>query len=383
MHSCASLRDFTPEWNPVAPADENHSRRGEASMVQLRDGTVLMAFGRFTGRNDPGYARMAGDRAQRYAGSYIERDNDFGEVAVIRLDSAGQVIEPERIIVPAPVDGLNAMNPALQRLPDGRIGLLYSHRISRHVASRRFLSSSDEGASWSAPRVVCDDGYISGGHDRFNVLSNGRLLAPLHGSDDWEKHYLHSRVAWSDDAGESWHASDPIRVPQVVWPDRPGGESGCNEPGIVERADGSLLMTLRTAMGTQFRTVSHDHGETWSSPASLEISSPSAPAHLSRLPDSDHLLLMWNPHYDATEPMNGHRHTLMAAVSTDGGCSWPISRRHILAYDPQRNIDYPTVFHHRGECWITARFSDDPKVIQGRMSTCLLRLPAAIFRDGE
>lgn len=360
---------------PAAPADVNHSRRGEASLVALRDGSILMAYGRFTGRNDPGYAAMADSRVQRYAGSYIERDNDFGEIAVRTLDASGQTTGPERVIVAAPLDGLNSMNPALQRLPDGRLGLLYSHRISRHVSSRRFLFSADEGATWSAPVVVYAEGYVSGGHDRFNVLSTGRLLAPLHCTDDWEKHYLHTRVARSDDGGRSWQVSAPLFVPQVIIPDRPGAESGCNEGGIAERADGSLLMTLRTAMGTQFCSESSDGGVTWSSPRSLEIPSPSAPAHISRIPGSTDLLMVWNPHYNAAEPMNGHRHTLLACVSSDGGRSWPHARRKILVQDPARNTDYPAVFYHGHEVWIVARQSDHAEVIKGRMSSVLQRVP--------
>ena len=50
---------------PIAPADANHSRRGEASLVTLKDGNVLMAYGRFTGRNDPGFEAHASARAQR------------------------------------------------------------------------------------------------------------------------------------------------------------------------------------------------------------------------------------------------------------------------------------------------------------------------------
>jgi hypothetical protein len=359
----------------VAPADAHHSRRGEATGVALRDGHVLMAYGRFTGRNDPGYNQLAARRAQRYQGSYIERDNDCGEVAAILLDRHGSPIGSERVIIPCPSDGLNAMNPALARLPDGRIGLLYSHRISRRISSRRFLSSDDEGATWSESIVVCDEGYVSGGHDRLNVLATGRLLAPLHCTDDWEKHYLHVRVARSDDAGSTWHTGAAIRVPQVTWPDRPGMESGCNEPGIAERADGSLLMTMRTAMGTQFGCESFDEGETWTSPHSLEVSSPNAPAHLSRLPGTEDLLLVWTPNYDASQPMNGHRHRLLTGVSSDGGRSWPHARRKLLVHDESRNTDYPAVFYHGDEVWIAVRQSDQPQVIQGRMSTCLIRVP--------
>jgi sialidase-1 len=363
---------------PIAVADVNHSRRGEATLVALRDGRVLMAYGRFSGRNDPGYEQFASQRAQRYQGSYIERDNDFGEVVAIMLDHKGKPEGPERIIVPCPLDGLNAMNPAFARLPDGRIGLLYSHRISRHVSSRRFLASSDDGETWSAPIVVFGEGYVSGCHDRFNVLSSGRLLAPIHCTSDWEKHYLHTRVARSDDGARTWQVADPVVVPQVSWPNRPVMESGCNEPGIAERGDGSLLMTMRTAMGTQFCSESFDAGETWSPPRTMEVPSPSAPAHLSRIPGTNNLLLVWTSNYNAEAPMNGDRHTLVACVSTDGGHSWPHVRRKILVYDTARNTDYPAVFYHDNrEVWIVVRQSDQPRVIQGKMSTCLMRVPLA------
>lgn len=352
-------------------------------MVALKDGSVLLAYGRFTGRGDPGYARLAAARADRYAGSYIERDNDFGEVAATVLDGSGRPVGTERVLVPCPADGLNAMNPALARLPDGRIGLLYSHRLSRHVSSRRFLTSADEGATWSEPVVVCAEGYVSGGHDRLHVLGTGRLLAPLHCTDDWEKHFLHTRVARSDDGGRSWLTSAPIVVPQVIVPGRPGAESGCNEGGIAERADGTLLMTLRTAMGTQFCSESADGGETWTAPRSLEASSPSAPAHLSRIPGTGELLLVWNPHYDAAEPMNGHRRTLIAGVSADSGRSWPPARRKVLVSDPACNSDYPAVHYHGDEVWIAFRQSDHPDVIQGRMSTMLMRVPLDWLREGS
>lgn len=365
---------------PLAPADAAHSRRSEATAVALRDGTLLVAYGRHTGPLDPGYAALVNERIVRYGGgSAIERDNDFGEVVSVRLDSSGRRLAGEKVLVPCPPEGLNAMSPALRRLPDGRIGLLYSHRVSPRLASRRFLASADEGRTWSDPVVVAEGGYKTGCHDRFTILSSGRLLAPIHGGDDFDSHYRKSWVACSDDAGKSWKVGDALEVPKVSWPDGQFMESGCNEPGVVERADGSLLMTLRTAMGTQFRSESHDGGETWSRPSTLEVPSPNAPAHLSRLPGTSDLLLVWNPNYDSRAPMNGHRHTLLAAVSTDGGRSWPHARRKTLIHDPSRNTDYPAVFFHQREAWILFRQSDHPEVIKGRMSTCLMRVPLAWF----
>ena len=122
---------------PLAPADAAHSRRSEASLVALHNGSVLLAYGRHTGPNDPGYARLKSERVVRYGGaSAIERDNDFGEIVAVRLDALGRRQTEERVLVPAPADGLNAMSPALRRLPDGRLGMLYSHRQSTRVASR-------------------------------------------------------------------------------------------------------------------------------------------------------------------------------------------------------------------------------------------------------
>jgi hypothetical protein len=363
---------------PVAPADAAHSRRSEASFVALRDGSVLLAYGRHTGPNDPGYARLRDERVVRYGGgSAIERDNDFGEIVAVRLDACGRRLTEERVLVPAPIDGLNAMSPALRRLPDGRLGMLYSHRESTRVASRRFVTSSDEGESWSESVIVVAGGYRTGCHDRFTILADGRLIAPCHGGDDFDSHYRKVWVTWSDDLGASWKTGDAIETPKVSWPDARFMESGCNEPGVVERADHSLLMTMRTAMGTQFSSESFDRGETWSTPRTLEVPSPNAPAHLSRLPGSDELLLVWTPNYDARAPMNGHRHTLLAGISTDGGRSWPHARRKVLVDDPSRNTDYPAVLFRQGEAWIALRQSDHPEVIKGHMSTGLMRVPLA------
>lgn len=367
---------------PVAPADAAHSRRSEVSLALLEDGSVLLAYGRHTGPGDPGYARLHDERVIRYGGgSAIERDNDFGEIVAVRLDAQGRRCTEERVIVPAPLDGLNAMSPALRRLPNGRLGLLYSHRQSTRCASRRFVTSADEGDTWSEPAIVAEGGYKTGAHDRFTVHSSGRLIAPCHGGDDFDSHYRRIWVAWSDDLGATWRAGAAIETPRVSWPDGRFIESGCNEPGVVERADGSLLMTMRTAMGTQFCSESGDRGETWSSPRTLEVPSPNAPAHLSRLPGSDDLLLVWTPNYDARAPMNGHRHTLLAGVSADGGRSWPHARRKLLVHDSTRNTDYPAVFFHGTEAWIAVRQSDHPAVIQGRMSTCLMRVPLAWFHS--
>lgn len=370
---------------PVAPADDQRIRRSEASMVSLRDGTVFLAYASHAGRSD----------------------NDQAPLVARRLSAEGQPLDEERVIVPPPQGGFNAMSPALQRLPDGRIGMLFSYRQSQKIASRRFTASSDEGLTWSPPVTVADGQYKTGCHDRFTVHSSGRLLAPCHCTEDWDLHHLHVRVARSDDGGVTWQLGEPITLPYVRWlesenpratsfkregpapastPGAPGQqafiqdtESGCIEPGMAERADGSVIMTIRTAMGTQFKSESFDRGVTWSTPRSMEVISPVAPAHISRIPGTDDLLLLWTSDYDAKVRLSGDRNTIMACVSSDGGASWPHARRKILAHDPGRSIDYPSVLYRGREAWVTLRVSTGKGVLQGRTSTCLMRVPLGWF----
>jgi sialidase-1 len=370
---------------PVAPADDQRIRRSEASMVGLRDGTVFLAYASHAGRSD----------------------NDQAPLVARRLSAEGHPLDEERVIIPPPVGGFNAMSPALQRLPDGRLGMLFSYRQSQKTASRRFTTSADEGLTWSPHVIVAEGKYKTGCHDRFTVHSTGRLLAPCHCTEDWDLHHLHVRVARSDDLGATWQLGDPITLPYVRWlvsenatgashrsaaavpgstPAAPAQqaflqdtESGCIEPGMAERADGSLIMTIRTAMGTQFKSESFDRGATWSTPRSMEVVSPVAPAHISRLPGTDDLLLLWTSDYDAKVRLSGDRNTITACVSSDGGSSWPHARRKILAHDPARSVDYPSVLYRGSEAWITLRVSTGKGVLQGRTSTCLMRVPLGWF----
>jgi len=371
----------------VAPATDTITRKSEASLVSLRHGGVLLAYASHAGRSD----------------------NDRAPLVALELDAEGAPTTAERVIIPPPEGGFNAMSPALLRLPDGRIGMLFSYRQSQKIASRRFTSSSDEGKTWSPPVIVADGQYKTGCHDRFTVHSSGRLLAPCHCTEDWDLHHLHVRVARSDDLGATWKLGDPITLPYVRWlvSENPSGasfrregpppsstpgaparqefiqdtESGCIEPGMAERADGSLIMTIRTAMGTQFKSESFDRGATWSTPRSMEVVSPVAPAHISRLPGTNDLLLLWTSDYDARARLSGERHTITSCISSDGGASWPHARQKVLAHTPEHSLDYPSLLYRGNEAWITLRTSTGKGVLQGRTSTQLMRVPLSWFRS--
>ncbi len=358
---------FPTTW--IAAADTHYQRRSEASAVNLKNGDVLVAWCDLVGHSD----------------------NAKGYISAVELSPTGEPRGAPRIIVPTPPDGLNSLSPALRRMANGEIGLAFSYRMSTKSASRRFAHSSDEGRTWSEPVLVSDgsDAYMTGCNDRLTVHSSGRLLAPLHCSEDWDKHHLSVKTSWSDDHGRTWRTTKAkIELPYVRWPTdvgqnqrKIGLESGPHEPGIAERADGSLLMTMRTPMGTQFFSESSDRGETWSDPRSLELTSPLAPANLSRIPGTDKLLMVWTPNYESAKSMMGKRNTIMACISDDGGRTWPHAKRKIIVHDPAKSTDYPSVLFRGNEVWITLRVSSGSGVLQGLTGTALVRVPLAWLNE--
>jgi hypothetical protein len=305
-----------PVGHTILEATPELPRHSEASAVQLADGSILLLWCEFAGPSDNHGGHIAG---------LVSRDGGetWGERQVVVENAAG----------------LNVMSPAIRRLQNGDLGMVYSYRESTKRASRLFVRSGDEGKTWSAPvRLPQEEPYQTGCHDRLTVLEGGRLVAPLHCTHDWDAHHLVVRTAWSGDEGSTWHLSAPLALPKVS----DSGESGCIEPDVAQRADGSLLMAIRTAMGTIFRAESHDGGETWSGLRSMEVVNPVAPALLRRIPNSADLLLIWNWHYDWRERLGGTRRPLACAISSDGGDTWPWSRRKILEDDPAWTYAYPS-----------------------------------------
>lgn len=351
--------------NTVLPAYGDVHRRGEASMVALDDERAMIVYTNHS-------------QHKRSDLSPIEGDNDTAAICATVLDRDGLPVGEERVLIETPENALNVMSPAIRWLPDGTLGMLYSNRLSKKTASRMIVKSYDEGVQWSTPMVVAEGAYTTGCHDRFTVLSSGRLIVPLHRTQDWDWHYLYVQVAYSDDCGVTWALSNKLSLPfvgkQYGWD---GGfiESGCVEPTVAERADGSLLMSIRTAMGTLFCAESFDEGKTWIHLRSMEVASPQAPAHLSRIPETDDLLLLWTPNYDIAEHLSGKRHTIMACISKDGGKTWNHNDRKVLVHHPECSVDYPAVMYKGKDVWITFRQSSTNEISGGKTSSNLMIVP--------
>ncbi|MCC6804194.1 MAG: exo-alpha-sialidase [Anaerolineae bacterium] len=364
-----------PRGQIIVAASAAYPRNDEATAVQLTNGDILLAWSRFESLNRKPHPTSPTDHASGLPGHDLESDNAGSSIVGIVSSDGGQSWHDEHMLVENTA-GLNVMNPSLARLPDGGLGLVYNQRESTTEAYRVFRRSDDEGKTWSAPVLITHQGYQTGCNDRLTVLRNGRLIAPIHGTDDWHSHYLYTRVAWSDDGGAHWQLSSPLELPRVA----SSGESGAWEADAVERADGSLLLIMRTAMGTIFRAESHDGGESWSGLRSMEVVAPVAPSIIRRLPGSDALLLIWNWHYDWREPMGGVRCPLACAISTDGGASWLPNRRKIIEADPGFTYAYPSCLFV-GETALVTYYVSDAADPFGARSLKLMHIPIQWLLD--
>ena len=92
-------------------------------------------------------------------------------------------------------------------------------------------------------------------------------------------------------------------------------------------------MILRTSLGSIYRAISDDGGQTWGEPALTGLTAPVAPASIARIPATGDLLMIWNHAKDRRVP-------LTAAVSTDEGRTWG----HILDLEGKgRSFAYTSI----------------------------------------
>lgn len=170
------------------------------------------------------------------------------------------------------------------------------------------MRSGDNGVSWSSPV------YISTGHN-YNAgpangiqMRDGTLIWPFSWGTESGDEYWKSSVLISTDQGCSWTVGGTIDFPS------PTG-NGCDEPTVIERADGSLYALVRTMLGELCYSVSHDRGLTWSEPVPSGLVSGNINGMLLRKSfNPDIILVSWN------NSLN--RYPLVIAQSSNGGTGW-------------------------------------------------------------
>jgi len=285
----------------VGPVGPQNPRNSEAAIVPLQDGSLLLGWTEFYAGSgaDHGPARLVG-RISRDAG------RTWGEKYTL-VENDG---------------GCNVMEVNFMRLRSGALAVFYCQKNSEDADCRIMMrTSTDEGRTFGPARQLSPAAKYTGlTNGRCIRLTSGRILLEAWEGGD-------SYCCLSDDDGQTWR--DSARV-------KPEG-GPCYEPACIELKDGRVLMLMRTGLGSQFRSLSADGGETWTKPEPTALTCSASPVSISRIPTTGDLLAIWNHDTDSAVK----RSPLTAAISRDEGETWEHFRN--LEDAPGDRWAYPAV----------------------------------------
>ncbi len=330
-------RHRTPgvEYIAIMNATERHPRHDSATVIELPDASLLMIW------------------IEMHKNDLEGNDEAPSSLASMRSYDGGRTWCDRRIEV-APEDGdQSVFNPSLLRLNNGEVLLSY---VKYHVlisneplsASGYVVRSTDGGHIWGEPTRIWDHAPYSPANHTFTLLSTGRILKSVEEMvgprGNYPQCYLRSGCFVSDDDGHTW-------TPPQSWVELP--LRGAMENHIAECADGSLLMAVRTQLGSPFLARSYDGGMTWSKPQTSGLTSGESMPSLTRIPNSDDLLLVWNnAEFDFRHTHSGKRSPLACAVSNDNGTTWGSVK--LLEDDPTCEFSNPACsYTSEGKALIT------------------------------
>jgi sialidase-1 len=312
------------------PTPEN-PRNSEGSFATLASGRIIFCYSQF------------------YDGA---RDESPARIVRIHSDDQGHTWSAPVTVVEN-AGGNNVMSVSLLRLASSKLAMFYCIKNSWTDCRPHMRVSTDDGETWTEPKLVQQaPGYFVMNNDRVIQTSKGRILIPLafHRSRGTDPH---TNKSWDARAITTWTESSSW----WAMPVRSG--SGLQEPGVVELADGGIFSWCRTDQGAQYGFNSTDAGKTFSPPLPTELKSPNGPASIKRLPGSSDLLAIYNDHSGRFPFPPKKRNPFVAAISNDGGKTWP--QRKLIENDPDGLYHY-TAIHFVGDAMLIGYCAGDSKV---------------------
>lgn len=217
--------------------------------------------------------------------------------------ASGKWSQPEKI---AEDKGVPCWNPVLFReRQSGEVTLFYKAGSSPQTWSGFYRRSRDGGASFGEAYIL-PAGLLGPIKNKPIQLDDGTILAPTS---------VESHRAWacwverSSDGGRTWTRHGPIHHPQQP--------RGVIQPSLLRRADGSLVMLMRSTqeIGQVCMADSRDGGLTWSAARPVAaLPNPNSGIDAATLADGRHVLV-YNPTHTGRTP-------LVLAVSGDDGQTW-------------------------------------------------------------
>ncbi|MFI4876932.1 MAG: exo-alpha-sialidase [Blastopirellula sp. JB062] len=194
-------------------------------------------------------------------------------------------------------------NPVLHQEPDGPLLLFYKCGPSPSEWWGMLMTSTDGGATWSAPRRLPEgiDGPVKN-----KAIQHGDLLV-CPSSTEYDGWRLHLEM--TPDLGRTWTRVGPLND---------GKKIGAIQPSVLVYPNGrwQLLARDRQNNGNVWSTWSDDEGITWTKLASTGLPNPNSGTDALVL-DDGRALLVYN-HTSRSGPFPSGRHMLNVAISPDG-----------------------------------------------------------------
>jgi len=301
----------------VAPASADNRWNGEADIIQLQDGRLLLGWTEF-------YAGSSADDAPARLTGRISADGgkSWGEKYTL-VENDG---------------GCNVLEVSFLRLTNGDIALFHLQKNTKETDCRIMMRISiDDGQTFGPAKQLSPDNLYTGlTNGRCIRLRSGRILLEAYDGikkpiETWDGEWGGTcYCCLSDDEGATWHDSGRIRPADTIDAElitderfRRGGKSHGGEHACIELKDGSVMMLMRTALDGQYKSISEDGGETWSTPVPTQLKGTPAPIAVSRILTTGDLLAIWNNNLDTPRSSsNRNRTPLTSAISTDEGETW-------------------------------------------------------------
>ena len=299
------------------PSREGNPRNSEGDFIRLNSGDILYIYTHY-------YGESADDHASARLMSRVSHNGGltWSEEDELVLENEGR---------------MNVMSVSLLRLRDQSIALFYLVKENAGDCRPYLRYSYDEGQTWTKRvETIATPSYNVVNNSRVVLLSDGRIIIPVarHAYRGGDLYSYESKATLfcliSDDGGRHWIQSDEVpNANNIMY----------QEPGVVELADGRLLMTIRNASGRQYFAYSSDRGATWTDSTPSPLVSPASPAAIKREPNGERLIAVWNDSPNARNPLT------IALLSPDG--TSVVSKRTLDKSDEtgSRAFCYPALFY--------------------------------------
>ena len=306
----------------IVTATEDLPRHSEASILELKDGRLLIAWQRH-------------ERSRFGSG-----DQAPSTISLMNSNDNGITWGNFRIAADMIPGCVNVYSPALYRCSDGSISLFfkrYTHLVWGEPQRNSYyrIDSYDEGETWSEEKLIWENDSLCAINHAAKRTASGVTLLPVARTEAWggPKDRSTVSVLRSDDDLRTWTESNGISVPM----------RGLSEPCIAQHADGSLHMVMRTQLGSVFHSFSTDDGRTWSKPQATGLHAPESCPCIATIPGTDAQLVVWNnSEYDMNWRSHyGKRTPLTLAISRDGLRTF--SDYFNIETDPSRAFTNPSI----------------------------------------